>query len=1115
MSRKQTLTFEGALRIMGAMEPDIFSRLGRALGGAILASGVAAGIATVGPAAVAPLAALAPIWGWIDRKNEAMPLLRELMDALRTRIATVPTRRRRELVTAAHTTLVVSAFFDALAELLGAELVEQLDLREDERLALALGGWGDAHAGLVRHLYEARIPAPSAVTGFEGNIANVEAWIEQLAARTEVFLQGLSAWRQGASLPDTVVALAVARYREQYVALAASVPEFSVWTVLDEQAATRHEVHEVGEQLERILSLQRDDLRRIEAILSLASGRGEPQSEPQGAVMRSNHARLEREIVRREETDPLSAVCWPTVGAAFVAPSYRATCVTAASRVADETWWRSRPRRDDLDLWFSSYALSDDSTRVPLMLLGHPGAGKSMLMKVLAARLPAADYTVVLVPLRTVSANAPILEQIQQALDQSTNRRVEWSQLADSSLGTTRVVILDGLDELLQASNTDRSGFMQEVMAFQRIEAEQDRPVMVIVTSRTVVADRVDIPSGSLVLKLDDFDDEQIGRWLGIWNETNAAPIASGAVRPLSTDVALTQPELACQPLLLLILAIYSADPDAAPLDAGVSSTELYQRIFDSFARREVLKSGNVPVSEVDGLIEEKIERLCVAALAMFNRGSQSVAEDELSADLSALYDGTDPRVEEPGRRLLGEFFFVYTAEATVIGAGEGPGEPGRGSRSRKRSRRSYEFLHATFGEYLVAQRVLEELRDVADQAFSGRRPRDPEGHLLYALLSHHPLAVRRSTLSFLAGLFSDLDETERSDVVRALDFLIQNYRRHPGAGKYQTYQPTRIDHLRQLAVYSANLIAVRVALIELNGSLHLRELSRDPAEFDAEWEALLALWKAGLDADGWHTMISLLHRDGDALVSLNADKGSMVRGRARKAIEATTITADYLHARLAGDADGQARLKLGIVLNDEMLIDDGRDNVSTLLAALYSIILGTYNGLPGIDNFGAGIDEPTGRKIGGTIERLVADRQPNTDLLSVLFRIVVDLGLIDELDSTIVFLNACRFPEVIERVPRLEDPSFYKDPALALLIARCVPPADGVVKRQGGAGWRSLLISLRRADPRSAALVDDLPNDVTQLIGRLVFAIRDDRHSVDGARIATGKNLRAPRRFK
>src|SRR5690349_13744765 len=102
-----------------------------------------------------------------------------------------------------------------------------------------------------------------------------------------------------------------------------------------------------------------------------------------------------------------------------------------------------------------------------------------MLTEVIAGRLPDSAYTVVRVPLRRVAANAPLVDQIQQALNLATNRRVNWVKLSDQSGDAIRVILLDGLDELLQASTNDRSGYLQEVMNFQRIEAEQERPVVV------------------------------------------------------------------------------------------------------------------------------------------------------------------------------------------------------------------------------------------------------------------------------------------------------------------------------------------------------------------------------------------------------------------------------------------------------------------------------------------------------------------------------------------------------------------------------------------------------------------------------------------------------------
>ena len=134
---------------------------------------------------------------------------------------------------------------------------------------------------------------------------------------------------------------------------------------------------------------------------------------------------------------------------------------------ANVRWWEDKRPREDFDSLLVAHVLSPDATKLPMMLLGDPGAGKSMLTKVFAARLPDTGFTVVRVPLRRVTASARIAVQVQEALDQATGGRVPWPQLSDQSAGTIPVILLDGLDELLQASDGDRSAYLQDVLEFQ------------------------------------------------------------------------------------------------------------------------------------------------------------------------------------------------------------------------------------------------------------------------------------------------------------------------------------------------------------------------------------------------------------------------------------------------------------------------------------------------------------------------------------------------------------------------------------------------------------------------------------------------------------------------
>jgi hypothetical protein len=450
--------------------------------------------------------------------------------------------------------------------------------------------------------------------------------------------------------------------------------------------------------------------------------------------------------------------------------------------------------------------------------------------------LPARGYTAVWVPLRHVTAGAPIYEQIQQALDQATHRRVDWWQLVEQGKDRVRVVLLDGLDELVQASSGHHGTYLLDVVEFQRREAEQGRPVAVVVTSRTVVVDRVEIPANTTVVKLEDFNRPRIESWLAEWHRANSRAIEVGTVRPLAMETALARTELSSQPLLLLLLAMYVADPNTPAISEDVSPAGLYDRLLTTFAYRECTKSPTrLPQHKVDEAVQDHLHRLAIAALAMFNRGRQDVTDVELGTDLGALgapHVDTD-RPEDRGRDVAGQFFFIHTAQAHRVGSAQ--------------PQQSYEFMHATFGEYLVARHVVDAVVDMSNAARSRRRSSrsDPDDDLLCALLCHQVLVTRRNCLDFVENLFDDLDPRERSHITGVLETLIRGYRGRHGSARYAEYRPTPVDHVHRLATYSANLVLLRLAVGE---PLSINNLW--PARERAEWGSNVELWKSGLYED-------------------------------------------------------------------------------------------------------------------------------------------------------------------------------------------------------------------------------------------------------------------------
>lgn len=1037
MRREPSLTVRGALMILGHYEPGVIAKLDNLLGGVILTAGAGAGLAAVGIPALAPFVAMAAVWGWLEQKNEAIGLLRQAVKNIQSKLIGVSGYERRQIIAAAHTTITIAAFFESLHEHLGDEVFQGLKITDEEKGMLATGSWPSSGAHLLESLYSAEIPAPSAARGYEDNVEAVKIWSRRLGEDVGNFIRGLKDG-EGIVINWQAVSEKVAeRYRSYYLTLAASVPEFMAWAMLGEHAATRNKITNLQSNLVAALDVNRRALGRVEALLALQAGKSDDAMDLRLVVERANRHVLDETIVPTDAERYGTTVKFPKISRIYINPRYRIARANDDTRPADERWWETTQSRDNIDLTLAAYVMAPDATRLPLLLLGHPGAGKSLLTKVFAARLPSSTYTVVRVSLRQVGANAPIVDQVQQALDLATNRRVDWWRLVEQGRDTVRVVLLDGLDELLQASSNDRSGYLQDVMEFQRIEAEQERPVIVIVTSRTVVADRVDIPTDTTVVKLDYFNKDDIEDWLDQWQKENAPLIASGAMRELTVAAALRHAELARQPLLLLMLALYSADPAFPALDADISTANLYQRLFDNFARREVAKKAvhRLSADETERRTQDQLERLSVAALAMFNRKRQDITEIELGADMTALNEDLSISASpvELGQRLIGEFFFVHAAEARPLSISEQADDtPDSVIRRVERTQRSYEFLHATFGEYLVASRVLNELVDVAESALVGRRgPREPDDDLLFVLLSHQPIAVRRSTVNFAMELFANLSRAERSHVLAVLDILIGNYRRRYGSVRYAAYRPTAPDTVRQLAAYSANLITLRVALepgIAMVPVDAILSASDDPVR---TWRSTVNLWRSGLDSDGLQAVIA----------SLSLSGGS-VRFAASREIPATSGMLEIWSAQLIDDKQLEDQLRFGMAISDHIFYtDDERGDWADMMASwLIPYIAGVsdFSLIKPPPSLGASNDSIT--RIAQLITRLLLNRGGDLDFEAALIRLLFDFPRVFKLDTHALAAAVTRHTVLVRMIPELQDPAVFGKSWTAICMA--VPAA-------------------------------------------------------------------------
>lgn len=868
--RSRTLGYGDAVKLLGGGESRVLTALSN-LAGAALTAFSAGGSATA--------------LGLFDLKGEVDRMGRDAVGALRDRVRGLDRFSRTELLEAAHTVIVITSFFEALDDLdesLNTALnTASLELTGQEQATLAAGGGYGARPGrmgladladfLTRPQTGATIGRP-ALLGIE-----LLPYYGELGRRMLLFAHGTAVWdrtnetRRSAwahALMHELSDTAVVRYEENLRRLAVDFPEVAFWAyrlgigaVLDELYAARRAGAEAA--------LTLADLGELMRRMSRMGGPGQDPGRVRSELVKGYRAELDRRI---GGVDPWDGVTLPTLRQVYVNPSYRempSPALPVRAEQLGEEAWRTAEVRPDLWAFVVSQLVRTDASRAPLVLLGQPGAGKSVFTQVLAAQLDPADFLVVRVELRSVPSDAEVHDQIETAVKKLTRRNMSWPDLIDGAGNAQPVVILDGLDELLHASGVSHFDYLEKVQRFQLAEADLGRPVAVLVTSRTAVADQVRYPEGSALVRLEQFDDTQVARWLEAWNAANPA-------RPLTPDSVRSLGDLARQPLLLFLLALFRSG--GGELTADLSPAELYGRLFTRFIERDVDKfhadlSGQARRREID----RELDRLSIVAFAMFNRGRQMVRDTELIDDFGAL-PITGPPADRPAdadarreardaaQRMAGRFFF----KLFVQGAGAIYGQ--------SELHRSYEFLHASFQEYLVARWVVEQLsrlvqRETPTETETEPYPTAPDDGLLRTLLSVAVLSAREQRiLDFIAQLLAALPGADALAGFRGLLLdLFRGCLRPRGADPYPRYRPAPRTAPAMYAAYSANLCLLLLLVAEVEagrtgspetGGLPITELldpGTAPDDVRREWHSVTRLWHAQLTAPEWDSLLRVV----------------------------------------------------------------------------------------------------------------------------------------------------------------------------------------------------------------------------------------------------------------
>lgn len=525
--------------------------------------------------------------------------------------------------------------------------------------------------------------------------------------------------------------MALKQFHEQYLYLCSHFEEFYVFTQMERE---KEREIENTEQYHTLFSCLRgiDDkidisLEKLTELITTLPAREKKDKVRDIAANLTNTYRrsIEKPVVESQGKD--EKLVYPLVSEAFIPQRYKLLRYTGQEKLdLADTWDEFDPQRDMTSFW-TKYYLDPGSVENILLILGEPGIGKSLLTRVLCARMSSEQSVFIRIPLREHDMEDKIesivLRQLSQDGDLSEDiSKFKW--FAEEFPDNPITLVFDGYDEVLQATGEVYRRLLQEMRDFQQSCYERGRPVRIIVTSRETLIDKADIPSGALVMKLLEFDDDQKAEWIDIWNEHNHDILEEEGLEDFRLPEKNEDAEkLSGQPLLLLMLAIYDADFELktnsltkqSGQDQTFNRSMLYDELLRRFVRRELRKGPKGEESafdEADGsgqkkMVDEEMKKLGIAALGMFVREKLSLTADELDHDLeymkakSAHYSMSNKSMLKNAEIVFGSFFFIHHSEM-------------RTGKNKKDA--TYEFMHKTFYEFLVADLVLSYLIEAADK---------------------------------------------------------------------------------------------------------------------------------------------------------------------------------------------------------------------------------------------------------------------------------------------------------------------------------------------------------------------------------------------------------------
>lgn len=675
-----------------------------------------------------------PLLELLDVKDRVVELGKTVVNFISSKREPEYMERLEQLRTA-YSLICYTSYFDSLEEFLPGKIRKKLKLHFNKKAELVSAATKEISdcQERVEIDFHNDLPFTDHITSFSEAQSKLHKLYQEISNNLIIIIKESEVI---ANEPDKMDELeqkfitelpqnAVERYRAQYLYLVDTFSDFGFFAQGIEFDALQKATSKNSETLNLIANSTRDIDVGLGNLYNIVNSMHFDYTAVQSQDIVNDlkikyTSMIEQPIIDDKEissTEEKITLTFPKIKDAFIPQSYKCLRYDSKIKLEDEKTWKEIDVKDDLGCFFVKYLCSLDSIDTPLIILGHPGSGKSLLTKVLSAQLMSDTYTAIRIPLREVNADSTIDLLVEDQIKKVTQLNLPqggYGAFAKQFKEKPLLIILDGYDELLQAKGDVFASYLDKAMRFQQDQKDLGRPVRLVVTSRITLIDKAIVPLNSTVLRLLEFNEKQRREWIKIWNRVNSEYFQSctPAIKPFSLPEHNAKAkgknsiiELAEQPLLLLMLALYDSEGNSlSKLDNDLKRTALYNNLLRRFVRRE--RSRYVPGfnekthQEQNAIIDFEMKRLGVVAIGMFNRKKLYINTKELENDLKVFESGRSGdemigKKLKDSESLLGGFFFIHQSTAQDISA------------NSDNSDSTFEFLHNTFGEFLTADMIL------------------------------------------------------------------------------------------------------------------------------------------------------------------------------------------------------------------------------------------------------------------------------------------------------------------------------------------------------------------------------------------------------------------------